>query len=241
MPDTTDRAYSDAYDEALSYAARVHAHQWRKVDEREAPSLPYIAHLLEVSALVWQGGGTEAQAIAGLLHDALEDQLDRTSPEEIAHKFGHDVRRIVESCSDGVAGLRRDEHDWLGRKVAYLTHLYDPDVQDALLVTVADKVSNARAILDDLTTAGASPERQAALWNRFNAPPQAIAWYYVEVLTAVSASLPDNTLVVRLGDLVPRLVGAAGGADLRAAYPERSDTDLDDALASLVAATTARH
>ena len=36
-------------------------------------AVQYISHLIAVSGLVWEDGGTEDQAIAGLLHDAIED------------------------------------------------------------------------------------------------------------------------------------------------------------------------
>ena len=57
------------YDEAFRYARQVHQSQMRK-----GTSVPYIAHLMTVSALVVEHGGDEDQAIAGLLHDAAEDQ-----------------------------------------------------------------------------------------------------------------------------------------------------------------------
>ena len=143
-----DPVYGQVYREALDYAATLHRTQGRKSDEGVEPTIPYLAHLLEVSALVWLGEGDETQAIAGLLHDALEDQGAHTSPRKLEKKFGPDVRRIVEACTDGAPGEPRNESTWLERKVNHVAHLYDVD-SDALVVIAADKVSNARAILDD--------------------------------------------------------------------------------------------
>ena len=55
------------YGEALRWAEALHRQQLRK-----GKQIPYIAHLISVSALVWEDGGSEDQAIAALLHDATE-------------------------------------------------------------------------------------------------------------------------------------------------------------------------
>ena len=50
--------------------------------------VPYISHLLSVTALVLEDGGDEDQAIAALLHDAIEDQGGDKTRQEIREKFG---------------------------------------------------------------------------------------------------------------------------------------------------------
>lgn len=224
--------YGKVYREALDYAAKLHRTQGRKTDEGVEPSIPYLAHLLEVSALVWLGGGDETQAIAGLLHDALEDQGPHTSPKTLQKKFGPDVRRIVEDCTDGAPGVPRDESTWLERKVVHLAHLYTVD-SDALLVIAADKVSNARAILDD------DAMEPGLIWSRFNAPRQAIAWYYDEATQAIAARLPDNGVTHRLVRLTARLAASAGGTDLRSCYSAMSHEEYEDALRPLADAKAA--
>lgn len=62
----------ERFDDALVYAARLHATQLRK-----GTDIPYVAHLLSVAALVLEDGGDEDQAVAALLHDAIEDQGGR--------------------------------------------------------------------------------------------------------------------------------------------------------------------
>jgi len=239
MTDTAHPKYGPRYEEALSYAAHLHATQLRKSDEHSPHPIPYVAHLLEVSALVWLGGGDEDQAIAGLLHDAIEDQSDHTSPEEIERRFGPAVREIVLACSDGAPDMERGPETWLRRKAAYLAALYRDDHKKAIVVTVADKISNARAIVDDLMLAGDSQEQREAFWGRFNAPRQASAWYYGEVLEASRLVTPDNPLVARLSPLVELIAAAAGGTDVQSALGLTED-DLRDQLAALTAAKLGR-
>jgi hypothetical protein len=211
----------------------------RKSDSKQKLAIPYVAHLLEVSALVWMGRGDEDQAIAGLLHDAMEDQSDHTTPEEIKRRFGPAVRDMVLACSDGAPDIARDASTWLERKVAYLAGLYKKSHRDAVVVTVADKISNARAITDDLLIAGDSHDAQEAFWGRFNAPRQATAWYYAEVLAAAQTWDEDNPLVVRLAPLVNQIETHAGGMDVGGALG-RTAADLELALAPLERAKAKR-
>lgn len=204
MTDQETPSYGSAYEHALSYTARLHARQMRKAGTGEVPTIPYITHLLEVSALVWQGGGDEEQAIAGLLHDALEDQPHQTSAAELEHLYGVRVRRIVEACSDGEPGQLRDASTWRDRKGQYLHHLASVD-DDALLVTVADKVSNARAMVDDLHVVG------DVLWSRFNAERADVLWYYRSVVAIAQDRMPANPLVQRLARTVDALVRGVDG------------------------------
>lgn len=168
--DTTIRLTA-RFSEALAYTADLHRHQRRKGGE-----IPYVGHLLSVAGLVIEGDGTETQVIAALLHDAVEDQgRDGETLREISTRFGADVARIVEECSD------TDEipkPPWRPRKEAYIRHL-ETVSPETILVSLADKLDNARAILRDLRKDGPS------LWNRFNTTdPQDHLWYYRALLAA---------------------------------------------------------
>jgi (p)ppGpp synthase/HD superfamily hydrolase len=83
--------------EALLYATRLHVNQTRKGTDE-----PYIGQLLGAASLVLQHGGNENEAIAALLHDAVEDQGGRATLRKIKTKFGTRVAAIVEVCSDSV-------------------------------------------------------------------------------------------------------------------------------------------
>lgn len=154
--------------EALAFAAELHNGQRRKGSD-----IPYVAHLLSVTALVLEAGGSERQAIAAMLHDAIEDRPHggRTA-EEIRQRFGDEVLRIVLACSDQAAGTaERGAATWRERKTRYLAHL--PSLApEALLVTLADKVHNAQAIAGDGRLVG------EAVWGRFNAGKDEQLWYY---------------------------------------------------------------
>jgi len=169
MPaETTTPKLSDRFDEALAYASRLHRTQTRKGGD-----IPYVGHLISVASLVFEGGGTETQAIAGLLHDAVEDQGGPPRLAEIREKFGDDVATIVSECSD------TDEvpkPPWEMRKKKYVDHLgYASEA--TILVSLADKLDNARAILRDYRTNG------DALWQRFSVDdPQKHLWYYKSLL-----------------------------------------------------------
>jgi (p)ppGpp synthase/HD superfamily hydrolase len=151
---------------ALVYAARVHARQLRRGTRR-----PYIGHLLGVTSIVLTHGGDEDEAIAALLHDAVEDQGGKPRLREIRRKFGVRVARIVEGCTDSDV---EPKPPWLERKTEYLRHLRHAD-SSVRLVSAADKVYNARETLEDLRT------HRAALWKRFKGGKQGTLWYYREV------------------------------------------------------------
>jgi (p)ppGpp synthase/HD superfamily hydrolase len=153
---------------------------------RKGNDVPYVSHLLAVAALVLEYGGTEDQAIAGLLHDALEDQPDRTSTTEIATRFGDDVARIVAGCSDTTPDeMRHGRPPWLLRKQRYLDHL-EIVTEDVLLVSCADKLHNAQSILRDLRTLG------AGTWARFNAGRDDQLWYLRSLAAVFARRLPGS-------------------------------------------------
>ena len=152
------------FDLALQFASGLHHHQPRK-----GGSIPYIAHLMSVCALVLEAGGDEDQAIAALLHDAMEDAGGISTLDAIRRLFGDRVAIAVESCSDSATTDPNEKPPWRVRKEKYLEHLLRAD-QDALMVSAADKLHNARAILSDYRKLGDE------LWQRFNAPKKDQLW-----------------------------------------------------------------
>ncbi|MGH9207924.1 MAG: HD domain-containing protein, partial [Acidimicrobiales bacterium] len=86
---------SERFEEALTYATRLHRDQYRK-----GTTIPYVSHLLAVASMVLEDGGSEDEAIAGLLHDAGEDQGGRRTLEDIRRRFGDQVADTVAACSD---------------------------------------------------------------------------------------------------------------------------------------------
>lgn len=162
------------YTEALNLAARAHEGQPRK-----GTPIPYITHPVAVAGLVAQYGGDEDQQIAALLHDVLEDGGPEFAPE-IQAKFGQRVLSIVQGCTDGTPDANGQKAPWTQRKQEYLRHLADA-AEDTLLVSACDKLSNARAILDDLVAFG------PVVFERFTAKKEGTLWYYAELAKVFTA------------------------------------------------------
>ncbi|WP_310564205.1 HD domain-containing protein [Hydrogenophaga sp.] len=150
---------------ALALAARAHEGQVRK-----GTPIPYITHPVAVAGLVAQYGGDEDQQIAALLHDVLEDGGPQFA-KEIETEFGLRVLSIVEGCTDGTPDAAGEKAPWADRKKAYLEHLASAG-EDVWMVSGCDKLSNARAILDDLVAIG------PGVFERFTAKRDGTLWYY---------------------------------------------------------------
>jgi (p)ppGpp synthase/HD superfamily hydrolase len=176
--------------EAMSYAAEKHATQTRK-----GSGVPYLGHLLSVAGYVIEADGTETEAIAALLHDAAEDQGGEETLAEIREKFGDDVASIVAECSDTFV---TPKPPWRERKENYIRHLSEAS-DGALLVSLADKLHNAHAILRDLRAHGDE------LWQRFNVKdPQQHLWYYRSLLEVYEQRV-HNWMVDELHGVIDEL------------------------------------
>jgi (p)ppGpp synthase/HD superfamily hydrolase len=180
----------ERYGRALEFAARLHVTQVRK-----GTSIPYISHPLTVSSLVWEGGGDEDQAIAGLLHDAVEDQGGRATAMQIKQLFGERVAAIVEVCTDTDV---TPKPAWRARKETHLARLQTAR-EDALIVVAADKLHNATATFADVT----SPS--GLNWSCFNAGPDDALWFYDATLCLLRRRIGSSPLVRRLGQAVAEL------------------------------------
>lgn len=160
--------------DAFATAARLHAAQRRK-----GTDIPYISHLMAVAGIVLEHGGDEELAIAALLHDAIED-CGAEHEAGIADRFGPRVAAIVRDCTDADM---RPKPPWRARKEAHLAHLAHVP-RDSLLVSAADKLHNARAIVADLRTHG------PAMMSRFNGGRDGTLWYYRALAEAFARLLP---------------------------------------------------
>ena len=185
----------DRFEQALDYAVTAHREQARK-----SSPVPYLAHLLGVTSLVLEFGGGEDQAIAGLLHDTLEDCGAEHGPV-ISERFGAGVLDLVRACTDweGPAG-GAGKPPWRARKAAYIAHLDELGPgHPALLVSCADKLHNARAIRGDLRREGLT------VWDRFSQPAPEQRWYYRGLVDAFSRLLP-GPLTDELGRTVRGII-----------------------------------
>ena len=182
------------FEEALAFAARLHKDQRRK-----GFGVLYISHLLAVTALVIEHGGDEDEAIAALLHDAIEDQGGSEAREEIRRRFGDRVTEIVDGCTDSET---IPKPPWKERKQAYIAHLGEASTS-VRLVSAADKLHNARSILNDYRSLGEE------VWQRFQGRKAGTLWYYRSVLDALSQA-GRTPLVEELDRVVSQLEQLAG-------------------------------
>ena len=199
---------------AVALAAEVHGRQ-----RRSGTEIPYLAHLLVVTGLVLEDGGDEDQAIAAMLHDAVEDGGGRAMLERIERGFGERVAAIVEACSDTVDG--DPVEPWIERKRRYLEHL--PSVgDDAILrVALADKVHNARSIVRDYRQEG------HRLWERFTQKTaREQLWYYGALLAFFQERRP-GPLVEDLYRAVGELAWLVARDDAQRLLPRRLWLDPD--------------
>ncbi len=161
---------SERFTQALTYATQLHANQVRK-----GSGVPYISHLLGVASIALEYGANEDEAIAALLHDAIEDQGGAATREEIRRRFGDNVTAIVDGCTDSDT---TPKPPWRQRKEAYINHIptASPSV---LLVSASDKLYNTRSIVKDYRIVGES------VWERFgDRRKEDILWYYRAIAIA---------------------------------------------------------
>ena len=212
------RSDSPRFLDALAYASTLHAGQVRK-----ATSIPYISHLLSVAGIAIEHGADEDEAIAALLHDAPEDCGGLPVLEEIRARFGERVAGIVAACSDT---FETPKPSWVERKVRYIAHVRaaSPSVR---LVSMSDKLHNARAILADYRQVG------DAVFARFKrGESHSVMWYYRRLSDEFDAADAASPLAQELGRVVAELESvslkdAAAHAERRRVYKE-----LNEALAA---------
>jgi (p)ppGpp synthase/HD superfamily hydrolase len=198
-------ALTDRFSRAVDYARIAHAAQFRK-----GSNIPYIYHLLGVASLVIEFGGNEDQAIAGLLHDILED-CGAAHEAMIRSQFGDAVANIVKDCTDGTAEGKTSHtdpeakrRDWVERKLAYLAHLRTAPDQ-TLLVSACDKLHNARAIVQDME----DPHVSTRVFERFTGGRDGTLGYYQALVEIFSArAVPVARTLNAVVDMMHVLAGA---------------------------------
>lgn len=183
MPESTASTplLTGRFQQAFALASEIHARQLRR-----GTTIPYLAHLMSVAALVLENGGGEDAAIAALLHDSVEDSDDGAAvAATIRDRFGDHVAGIVLACSDAVAVPGQPKAPWRERKTSYIARLADENDPAVLLVSACDKLHNARSIVADLRETG------RATWQRFSQKdPAAQLWYYGSLAATYADRIP---------------------------------------------------
>ena len=178
---------TDRMTTAFAMARIVHSGQTLK-----GTPLPYLLHLLDVCSIALRHGADEDQAIAALLHDAVEDGGGMARADEIGQLFGDRVERTVLECSDSVVDDPEAKAPWWVRKIGYVDHLAEAS-EDAAIVTGADKLSNVRSLLTDVAEHGDD------YWDRFSGGRAGSLWYYRKIAEILPGRLPTTPLAERLG------------------------------------------
>lgn len=181
---------SRQFEKALVYATRAHGDQTRK-----KTGIPYIAHILGVSAIAMEYGANETEAIAALLHDAVEDCGGERRLRDIEKKFGKAVAKIVDGCTDT---YETPKPPWRERKEAYLAHLKNSN-SATRLVSASDKLHNTRAILAELRRHGLE------VFGRFSGKKDGTLWYYRALVTAFREHGDHADLVDELDRVVTQI------------------------------------
>jgi GTP pyrophosphokinase len=180
---------TERFEEALVYAVRQHAGQWRK-----GGTVPYATHVLGVASIVLDHGGDEDQAIAALLHDVVEDCGGMPRLEEISRRFGKRVARMVDGCTDS---YEIPKPPWLERKKEYLVRVQNEE-PDTLVVSAADKLHNTRALLRHLQ------ERGEETWDLYNGGKEGTLWYYRALWDLYREKIP-GLMTDELGRVIARI------------------------------------
>lgn len=187
---------TDRFSSAVDYARHLH------IEPRKGTKIPSMSHLLGVASLVMGEAGqvsfpvTEDMVIAALLHDAVEDHGGLQRLEDIRCNFGSDVARMVEGLSDTFAEDSSLKEDWEERKHAYIARLRT-EPADVQLISAADKLFNARTILDEYRDIG------PRVWERFKRGREQQMWYFKELLTVFKSGGTN-----RIVDELERVVNA---------------------------------
>ena len=189
---------------AVDYARQVH------VNYRKGTSVPYMAHLLGVASLVMGESGhvrfpvTEDMVIGALLHDAVEDEGGLPRLRDIEANFGKEVAKIVEGCTDSFEEDSGEKQEWEVRKRSYIERLRK-ESEGTLLVSAADKLYNARAILEDYRQVGVE------VWKRFKRGRKEQLWYFDELIKVYKRRCPNWRTVTELKLVIGELARLSAG------------------------------
>jgi (p)ppGpp synthase/HD superfamily hydrolase len=207
---------TDRFTRAVDYARVLHT------ETRKGTRIPYMAHLLGVASLVMgEAGGavpvTEDMVIAAILHDTVEDHGGKPRLDDVEKHFGANVARMVEGLSDTLAEDHDKKEGWEARKTAYIERLRD-ESEDVLLISAADKLYNAKAILDDLREIG------PAVWKRFKRGPKEQLWYFHALLEVFETRLKSRMVdeLKRVVDEISYLVVTDWPGEQGATSPGKS-------------------
>lgn len=197
-----DLKLTDKFTRAVEYARQLHT------EYRKGTAIPYMAHLLGVAALVMgEAGGripvTEDMVAAALLHDTVEDHGGEKRLIDVRARFGEDVSRMVAGLSDTFVEDHNKKEGWQERKNSYIERL-DGEKEDVLLISIADKLYNAKSILDDFRVI------QMKVFDRFNRGAELQLWYFDKLIGAFEPRMKDDRIFAEFNRVVGELANLTG-------------------------------
>ena len=160
-------------DRALEFAIKAHSGV-----ERRGKGFPYIVHPMEAVAIVSTITPDQELLAAAALHDVVEDT--KYTEDDIRKEFGDRIANLVASESDLVVEGKNESESWKERKQFAIDRLAKLS-RDGKIVSIGDKLSNARAMLRDYEEMGDE------LWNKFHVnDPKMHKWHYEGLRDALS-------------------------------------------------------
>lgn len=194
--------------QAAVFAATAHDGAVRKGSQ-----IPYIVHPMEAAAIASSITDDPQVVAAAMLHDVMEDC--GVSFEELRARFGERVAVLVrdESQSEGV-GIRAP---WSVRKREAVRRL-SCGSREAMIICLADKLSNMRAIFRDVEREG------DAVFMRFNQhDKRRYAWYYRSCAEIMEEELGDTLAWKELNSLIARVFVGVTSLEPEEEEEERAD------------------
>jgi GTP pyrophosphokinase len=155
-----------------------------------------LVYAAELQAIALEHGANEDEAIAALLHDAVEDQGGQTTAAEIRRRFGDRVIEIVLGCTDADT---IPKPPWRERKERYIAHL-DSGNPSTFLVSASDKLYNSRSIVTDYRRIG------EAVWSRFKGGREGTLWYYRSLADKFNRFAQEHRMPKDLAEELERTV-----------------------------------
>lgn len=189
MAESSEVRVSDKFLRAAQWAADRHVEFAVGV-----PTTPSVAQVLGLASLVLEDGGSEREAIAGMLLDALGDDVPR---KELRERFGKKVTALVVACHTdrGTIAPGRvpvDVVEWRRRADAALERAVTEDDPSALRIRAASVLQEARALLRELRRNG------TIAYVRCPAPPTEHLGHLRELVAVLARRRPRTVITQEL-------------------------------------------
>jgi hypothetical protein len=189
MAEEREVRVSDKFVRAAQWAADRHAAHTTAV-----PAIPSVAQVLGLASLVLEDGGTEREAIAAMILDALDDDLPRT---QLRDRFGKKVTALVVAAHPDRGTIAPGRMpvavlEWRCRADAALERAVTEDDPAALRIRAASVLQETRALQRELRRNG------TIAYVRCPAPPAEHLGHLHELTTVLARRRPRTVITQEL-------------------------------------------